>query len=320
MLLHQIGRDELVRNGGHYLEIGVAGRFHNVLIDYLLDLAEMKTTALVDRMIQLFDLTSENRERINSIRRALQDRLTLEEIREYVTYYMADIHPVIQLTSAKISQENGRPAYKGVKIDYIGYSSEDPSRELGPHLRKMRLIHTTNTLDVLLGDRVARLNGEYYVYEIKPFLSGRAITRISGEYHLREFDFRREMERFQTEGDLNPQWLIERYETILANRNQALLLWLSIWKNLTAQGRWVKIKSLGEVFRIHSAPEAPMVLEEELQKYPGNIETFVSWQAIDFILKVLAAVNPRRRELSKGKFKNVWIELTDIFVNDFKEN
>ncbi|MFN0073123.1 MAG: hypothetical protein ACKVVP_16695 [Chloroflexota bacterium] len=183
-------------------------------------------------------------------------------------------------------------------VNTIAMDAINPMRSLSFLRYKVLSIHLTNVYDNLPADELARRDGQLYVVEVRPYLTGSAARQLSETYGIPVNELPQATRR-----------LLEAGPSFLGHRDRGVQFWRELWEGMRLEERLRRVDGVADV------PLPPGLnsyhLEDLLAEAPDDVRFQLSNGAAQSFLNTLPLLHPRG-----------YLQVQDIFVptmNDYRE-
>ncbi len=177
----------------------------------------------------------------------------------------------------------------------LAIDATNPFKTLSFLRFKILFVHLTNVYDNLSFDEIARRDGELYIVEVRPYLSGAVARRIAADFGLTTEQLPDTIKR-----------LLEFGPEALGNLERGMVFWNCVWSALRLEERLRVLDEGDEGHLPKGVSRAP--LDDLLADAPQDIRFHLSRGAAESFVNTVPLLHPRG-----------YLQVQDIFVAAMKD-
>jgi hypothetical protein len=229
-----------------------------------------------------------------------QARTWLDEFRRYTFEAASDYYDRLHYLMSDFSVcilDGAREAVTPHldKVSFLVMDATDPLKSLSFLRYKLMFIHISNVYDNLPSSELIRWDNQYYVVEVRAYLSRSDAERISDTYQLRSGDLETTITRFLRIG---PDYFDEI--------SQGVHFWSDVWHALKLEERCVLLPDLTQL-KLFDGFDG-LDVQALLENVGGNIRMHLNEMALKSFMNTVPLLHPR------GIF-----QVQDIFITDLEQ-
>lgn len=181
------------------------------------------------------------------------------------------------------------------KVSFLVMDATDPLKSLSFLRYKLMFIHISNVYDNLPSSELIRWDNQYYVVEVRAYLSRADAERISDIYQLRGSDLETTITRFLRIG---PDYFDEI--------SQGVHFWSDVWRALKLEERCVLLPDLTQL-KLFDGLDG-LDVQALLENVDGNIRMHLNEMALKSFMNTVPLLHPR------GIF-----QVQDLLITDLEQ-
>jgi len=205
-----------------------------------------------------------------------------------------------------------------IELEYVTLDIQNPYEGLSKIEGEIQRIHMTNVLDNIPTDKLARVDGQYYLIQARLYLPTQRLDQLAQKYEeILDRDRLKDGLKNLGKPGMTVDHFLSRYCQMFQvkygvekGNKKFYHFWLDLWRGLKLEERYVLIPDLTEldIWDIPGIENSGEIVERVLNSYPGNIWIHLSNGAIRSMVQLLVVLAPQGV-----------LEMTDTFILDIAE-